>query len=579
MNIRPESLVAIYSKLNQSGLLDKEDNSYYIDNEKIRKLILKDASEPDILNIYNNIIKSSYFSKIPISSKLKILSYLKKYAEIAEILKKNKDSIIKLFPSYDDLIEILEKTTAELKSSDDYAQFLLCQAYYLKGDLRKAMGCYESHDFSKIDCARQIVDLFNIYTSLGEKEKALQLLDNASKEKLDESTRIWIDYERLSYKYIYELKKLDKKEIEMLLKNAKRLGLDELYAKVLKLMGNLELSRFNYEAAMSCYKEAIDKNKKMMEYNEVSINLNNLSLIYVYTGKYESSISILKELIESTYTTGDLKARIYAVYNLSEIYYVTGRQRYAESYIPLMIKLLDVTGEQTVAFHVHRFMMLYETGLSELNKAIEYASMAEKEAPDEKSKTMVSGFKQILRYFKGEEPQSIDAIVFSDEMFSDDYASVFYVFSAYYYMFLNEKEKAIRAIDLAEKAAMDMNIAYNIVNVEMHKAIIFLAWNMMKEYNEYFIKMKKPETGITFYDETYRIFKAISENNSEDIINSKYRIIEEDNISGTIKDLIPFVLNSYALMKITGKKDDFQHVLNVIPVEYSEKLRRLLNYS
>ncbi len=579
MGAKPESIFKSCSKLIDSGLLNVSGDSFSINGEKIKKIILKNASGNDILNAYNRIVRSTYFPKMPIPQRLNTLLFLKKYDDIKKILESERENVIKSFSSLDDLTEILEKTINDGKIQSDSAYYLLCRSYYLKGEMKNAMECYESHDFSNIDCERTIMDRFNIYRTLGYKEKALDLLDYASSKFDDERLRIRINYEKTAFKYYYERSNIKVEEIQNVMDQAKKMHYDDIYAKSLTLLGNLELSIFNYEKAMSAYKEAVSIDQKIMEYSDVSKNLNNMTLIHVYTGKYDMAISILKELIESTYTTGDLIARIYALYNLSEIYYVIGHQRYAESYIPLMLKLLDVTGDKTVAFYIHRFMILYKSGLFDLKKAIEYASLAEEEAPDEKKREMVHGLGEIMKYFEYGSSESIDNIVFGDGLFDDDYASFFYIYSAYYYLFNDEKENAMRAIELAKKAAAQMNISYNIVNTEMHNAILLLAENRIDDFAKNFISLTPPGTGLKYYDETYDIFRAIYQDDSDALINSKYRIIEEDYPRGSLKDLIPILLNAYALMKIAGKKEDFQHILNIIPLEFSGMLKKLSNYA
>ncbi|WP_010917430.1 tetratricopeptide repeat protein [Thermoplasma volcanium] len=575
LNRKRTEVLNIIRKLEDKGLVKFNGQVVGFYSDKIRRSVEKSMKTSDIAYMTSLIESSQLFMRMPPAQRMHILMKANKLDEIRDIIKEKGQSLVDGYNSVDEVIEDLEQL-GNVFSEDSDVKKVLCHAYYLKGRFDKAISCYmdikPDHDLDSM------IDLSSIYSNMGKFEEAEKILEDAKNNFTDDYPQTIISY-RIAALY-YRMGRY-KDTIDMLTPLLGKIDAENMSgvkAGILNILGNIDMTSYRYGDALKKYNEALEINRKLSNYAEISRNLNNIALIDVYTGKYDLAISILKELIETTYSTGDLVSRIYAIYNLSEIYYVIGKQEYAEGYIPLMMRILDVVSEKRVSFHIYRFLTMYYVGLLDFKMAKKYAELAIENAIMEDQKIMAIIFHKIINYVLTGEDPNIDTQEIDSTNFTDDYTSTFLIALAYYYRIIENQEMAKHYVDMAEEAAYKMKIPYVIVNASFHKAVILLSIGDLDGFRRHFERMQKPPTTIQFYDDSFEIFRSIYDGNFDAIKSSKYRIIEEDHVNGTLKGLMPVILNAFALYKFSGIPDDLHHLINVTPEPYSRLLALITNY-
>ncbi|KAA8922457.1 tetratricopeptide repeat protein [Thermoplasma sp.] len=573
MGISKSSLLEIIKPLEASGMIRFAAGMVRYDSEKLKQLVARSMSESDREYAIEKMMETDFFKTLNEAQRIHILRQGDRIEDIMKIIEASGERIVDLYSSVDEAIEDLEYVFGKIDHSP--SRYVLCHAYYRKGDLERALECYEEVGSDSLPI---VLDMSSILIARGEYDKADMLLNSMSGRSRDEKEDVAIKYKRSSI--LYRRGKYDEARdlLNTVLSMSRKLGIKEIEAGALNLLGGIDMAEYRYSDALKKYGDALEINRAIGNYGEIARNLNNISLIDVYTGKYDQAISTLKELIEHTYTTGDLISRLYAIYNLSEIYYVIGHQEYAEGYIPLMLRILDVTGEKRAAYHIHRFLALYYTGLLDFKLARKYAEMAAEEGANDEQSSMGSIFTQIISGLVDGSSKIADEDI-EKNVYRDDYASIFYIAVSYHFFLRGDNDRAIRYMEKAEQAAYHMNIPYEIINTAFHRALMFIFTDNMEIFREYFTRMPKPPTNLEYYDECYSIFDNIYRGNKDGLISSRYRIIEEDHLNGSLKAILPMLLNAFALYKFAGRDEDLRHIISVTPEPFVEPLKKLTHYS
>ncbi|WP_297217047.1 lipopolysaccharide assembly protein LapB [Thermoplasma sp.] len=571
---KPKSdLLEMMKSLEASGVIRFVNGVVRYDNDKIKQTVIRNISESEKEYIIQRMYETDFFRSLNEAQKIHILRQGGRLNDIMEIIEQAGEKIVDMYGSIDEAIEDLEFVFG--KDSKSPAAYVLCHAYYRKGELERALECYNAYDH---DSLTVVMDVSSILISKGEYDRASELLDSLSGKLNDERGEISLKYKKASILYRRGDYDAATDLLQDVLIRSRKMGLKDMEAGALNLLGGIDMAEYRYDDALRKYGEALEINRAIGNYSEVARNLNNISLIDVYTGKYDHAISTLKELIEHTYTTGDLISRLYAVYNLSEIYYVIGHQEYAEGYIPLMLRILDVTGEKRVAYHIHRFLALYYTGLLDFKLARKYAMLAAEEGANEEQSSMARIFTQMISSI-ADGGSEVSEQEIEKNVYRDDYASTFYIALSYYFYLKGNSDLAMKYMEKADQAAYHMNIPYEIVNASFHRALMYLFTDNIEEFRMYFDKMPKPPTNIEYYDACYSIFGNIRSENYDGIVSSRYRIIEEDHLHGSLKSMLPVLLNAFALYRFAGKDEDLRHIISVTPEPFVESLKKLTRYS
>ncbi|CAC11545.1 hypothetical protein [Thermoplasma acidophilum] len=567
------ALLDIVRPLEASGMIRFTGGSVRYDNEKVKQMIARSMSESDREYVIQKMIETDFFRSLNEAQRIHILRQGGKIDEMMRIIDATGEKLVEQFSSIDEAIEDLEYVFNEIKNSP--SMYVLCHAYYRKGELERALECYRK---VQVDNLPVILDVSSILISKGQYRDAEKILDEVSGKLQDEKSEVSVIYKRSSILYRRGEYDEARKLLNDVLARSRALGMKDIEAGSLNLLGGIDMAEYRYDDALKKYSEALGINRSMGNYSEIARNLNNISLIDVYTGKYDQAISTLKELIEHTYTTGDLISRLYAIYNLSEIYYVIGHQEYAEGYIPLMLRILDVTGERRAAYHIHRFLGLYYTGLLDFKMARKYTEMAAEEGANEEQSSMARIFASIISDLE-DGGSSIKEEEIEKNVYRDDYASIFYIAVSYHFYLKGDSERALKYMEKAEQAAYHMNIPYEIINTAFHRALMYLFTDNVDGFKEYFRRMPKPPTNLEYYDACYSIFENIYSGNYDRIVSSRYRIIEEDHLSGSLKAMLPVLLNSFALYRFAGRDEDLRHIISVTPEPFVEPLKKLTHYT